>query len=47
MDRDRGGWHRDEEGGGDRVKAEMGQHGMGQAEEAEEPQAVMPTPPPA
>lgn len=27
---DRGGWHRDEEGGGDRVKAEMRQHSMGQ-----------------
>lgn len=26
------GWHRDEEGGGERVKAETGQHGMGQAE---------------
>lgn len=31
-DEDRGGWHRDEEIGGDRVKAEMGQHGMRQAE---------------
>lgn len=31
-DEDRGGRHRDEEGGGDRVKAEMGQHRMKQAE---------------
>lgn len=29
---DRGRWHRDEEGGGDRVEGEMGQHRIGQTE---------------